>query len=72
MRKQFKLIPSYMYDSKELAEKQLEKLKQFDRFRGKEFPYLLKKEYEIRNVSNLKSARVGTHQFKYGIYIKGD
>ena len=59
-----------MYDSKELAEKRLEKIEKFNKENSKEFPFLLKRKYEIRDVSKLKSAKVGTHQFKFAIYIK--
>ena len=70
MRKKFVLIPSYMFESKKEAEERLKKIKRFNENNFSEFPYLSKIEYEIRNISKLKSGRVGKRQFKFGIYFK--
>ena len=64
MRKRFVLIPSYMFESKKEAEIQLKELKTFN----KDFSYLSKIEYEIRDISKLKSGIVGKYQFNFGIY----
>lgn len=74
MRKKsgFKIQPMNMFDTKAEAERQVKKYKQFNKKNSHEFPYLLTHKYEIRKVEHLKIAKVGTHRFKYGIYMKKD